>query len=235
MARKPRHPSTLPVILETALARAFQGKTEGEGPSVHERVGYKSPPRSTRFVKGKSGNPAGRPRKQKDNKVPTPQASVLAQLRQEQTRLMTVREGERVRPMPAVVAHYKLMEKGATEGSVLLKKAVFEAALAAERERRAEIEADHAVWHDYIARFRKCQMETKLSDDDWLSRPEDFIFPEDDFVRLHGPQSKEEAKQFDYLRKFHNACIVKSIYDITTFPHFRKKHPIPPWQKFSSF
>jgi hypothetical protein len=38
---------------------------ESEEPSASAGVGYRNPPKSRQFVKGKSGNPAGRPKSAK--------------------------------------------------------------------------------------------------------------------------------------------------------------------------
>jgi hypothetical protein len=41
------------------------GKWRGSSPPTDYKVGYRRPPESTRFQPGRSGNPRGRPRKQK--------------------------------------------------------------------------------------------------------------------------------------------------------------------------
>ncbi len=69
-------------------------------------VGYRKPPRATRFTKGRSGNPAGRPRGRHRE---APYESVLGQM-------VKIREGGTERPVPADVAFLLQLRKRALEG-----------------------------------------------------------------------------------------------------------------------
>jgi len=70
------------------------------------RAGYRSPPSSTRFAKGKSGNPKGRPRGR--HRQP-PYEAVLGQK-------VTVREGGRERRVTAAEAFLLQVTKAGLEG-----------------------------------------------------------------------------------------------------------------------
>jgi hypothetical protein len=61
------------------------------------QVGYGKPPAQTRFQKGRSGNPRGRPRR-------TDPERVKALVIEEAYRLVTVREGDTLTRMPAIQA-----------------------------------------------------------------------------------------------------------------------------------
>ncbi|TQF38730.1 hypothetical protein UNPF46_15360 [Bradyrhizobium sp. UNPF46] len=72
----------------------------------NEHVGYRRPPRSTRFKKGHSGNPAGRPRGRRRQ---APYEAVLGQT-------VTIREGGRERSITAAEAFVLQLAKRGMEG-----------------------------------------------------------------------------------------------------------------------
>ena len=83
--------------------------SDKRGPDGSYEVGYGKPPVHTRFRKGQSGNPTG---KRRDPNVERAKELV----RQEAYRLVTVREGDRLKRMPALQAilrsHLTLAAKG---------------------------------------------------------------------------------------------------------------------------
>src|ERR1700722_16174821 len=78
--------------------------TRKQKPAPYQ-VGYGKPPLHTRFQKGKSGNPSGRPRR-----AATERAKALAL--KEAYRAVTVREGERVAALPAIQAVLRSQRRG---------------------------------------------------------------------------------------------------------------------------
>jgi hypothetical protein len=77
-----------------------------EGPVPAPQVGYGKPPRSTRFQKGRSGNPRGRPRGRKNG---IPYDSVLG-------RMVIVRENGQDRRITAAEAFILQLTKKGLEG-----------------------------------------------------------------------------------------------------------------------
>ena len=69
-------------------------------------VGYGKPPKTTRFVKGRSGNPRGRPRKQARARGNSTGADepTKAMILEEAYRPVAVREGDNVIQLPAIQA-----------------------------------------------------------------------------------------------------------------------------------
>lgn len=82
----------------------------GKPPSDDEVIGYGKPPRRTRFKKGKSGNPNGRPKGISGERM-----KVLAL--KEAYRAVTVKEGDKVKKMPAVQAILRGQMAAAAKGN----------------------------------------------------------------------------------------------------------------------
>jgi len=104
----------------------FRGRSsddaEGDG------VGYRKPPRATRFTKGQSGNPAGRPRGRHRE---APYEAVLGQM-------VTIREGGSKRSVTAAEAFLLQLPKRGLEGD----SAANRASLALIEEARSQHGAD---------------------------------------------------------------------------------------------
>jgi uncharacterized protein DUF5681 len=80
-------------------------------------VGYGKPPVHTRFRKGQSGNPTG---KRKHGEAERAEALI----RQEVYRLLTVREGDAVKKMPALQAVIRSQIAAAAKGNVTAQRAL---------------------------------------------------------------------------------------------------------------
>jgi hypothetical protein len=101
--------------------------------SASYEVGYGRPPSHTRFRKGVSGNPGGRPRG-----LTKARARKLAL--QEAYRLITVREGDEVRTLPAMQAVMRQLVRLALIGKGPALRMLIELVQAIEREAAAQAE-----------------------------------------------------------------------------------------------
>src|SRR5271170_2271625 len=93
----------------SALATGDRRMTSEDGPpddSENGDVGYRKPPRATRFMKGRSGNSAGRPRGRHRE---APYEAVLGQM-------VTIREGGIPRRVTAAEAYLLQLSKRGLEG-----------------------------------------------------------------------------------------------------------------------
>jgi hypothetical protein len=108
----------------------------GKKPRTNEQeVGYGKPPVHTRFRKGQSGNPGGRPRGMTAGK-----ARALAL--KEAYRPVNVREGDKVITLPAIQAVLRSQVALAAKGNGPAQRALIEAIQAIEREIEAHVAAN---------------------------------------------------------------------------------------------
>jgi Family of unknown function (DUF5681) len=90
-------------------------------------VGYGKPPVHTRFRKGQSGNPSGRPKR-----TATERAKDIAL--QEAYRLVPVRDGDKIVKMPAIQAVHRSQIALAAKGNGPAQRAVLRVVQAIEKE-----------------------------------------------------------------------------------------------------
>lgn len=82
-------------------------------------VGYASPPEASRFRKGKSGNPRGRPKGAKNKTPPLNAERMKTILMEEAYREITVRDGDRNVSVPMAQAIVRSMAVNAAKGDHL--------------------------------------------------------------------------------------------------------------------
>jgi hypothetical protein len=107
-------------------------------PANEHKVGYGKPPVHTRFRKGQSGNPGGRPRG-----MTAGRATALAL--KEAYRLVNVREGDNIITLPAIQAILRSQVALAAKGNGPAQRAVIEAVQAIERDIEAQVAANDAA------------------------------------------------------------------------------------------
>ena len=185
---------------------------------VPYEVGYGKPPAQHRFVKGRSGNPRGRPRRRQtaiDDARGVSQADRLILM--EAYRPVTIREGDTVIEMPAMQAAIRALGISAMKGSRLAQRALAELVRDAEAKHRAETEASMEAMIEYKQKWgvelERCRR-LGLPEPKLVPHPEDIMI---DFrsggVKICGPLNQDEKPEWDkWIQRRDDAQVEVSDY-----------------------
>lgn len=117
-------------------------------------VGYRKPPAGSRFKSGRSGNPAGRPKKEKKKSLTADEAfgneMAATLILEEAYRPVLVREGGKTTEMPTIQAVMLSLNRAAIKGDRIAAKTVLKYVKAAEREDAKKIELLNHKAHTYL-------------------------------------------------------------------------------------
>ncbi|MEX2201617.1 MAG: DUF5681 domain-containing protein [Dongiaceae bacterium] len=194
-----------------------QGNAQGNGDQAKPyKVGYGKPPVETRFKKGRSGNPYGRPRKRKSEPVNSSNAAFLELLTQEAHRPIALRENGQPIKLSAMQAAMRALWAEAIKGKRLSQKLAFGIEREAEAERR-QLESSKYEWlWELKARGRRIIAECNRSGQ---PVPELYPHPDDIIVdrltretHVDGPLSREHDDYYRYIAAARDFCLLYSEY-----------------------
>lgn len=181
-----------------------------------QAVGYRNPPERSRFRKGQSGNPKGRPKLDSCSHV-LPLASFGSSALSLARRKMTVRERGKERDIPTVEAVYLAQIKLALEGNAFAQKQhSIEHLNRIEREERWEIAREHEIAEDYIERARAAIAAAKSRGEpepEFYPHPDDIVVEPGRRIRFNGPINAEQAEELKEKLAIREALIWQAGLD----------------------
>lgn len=201
----------------------LQGEPRGEDAGMGSRsrdkdykVGYGKPPKHTRFAKGQSGNPRGRPRKRKAQPMKLSDAPSDGYLAEEAYRLIELLEnGEKIE-LPALQAVVRAMAVSALKGNRLSQKYFLEY-VARQEEQHLQLKVQNYVRLETI----KLAGEKTLADHerrglpppDLVPHPDDIVLdPETSEARINGPKTREEVGLYEHQAQLRDLGLLYSAH-----------------------
>ncbi|MEQ8744948.1 DUF5681 domain-containing protein [Parasphingorhabdus sp.] len=178
---------------------------DGEPPEGE--VGYGKPPMESRFKKGQSGNPAGRPKRKKlkESKPDAYQATKLLSkiIQSEANRTLTIREGEKKEVISVLTAAIRSLGLSAAKGNRFAQREFINLAMLDEKERRKSVEKEISEIVNYRVIFEQQAEDAKrlgLPEPECIPHPDDmFLNPETGEKDVNGPVTPEDKIHWDDL------------------------------------
>lgn len=193
---------------------------DGTGPESRDRdyeVGYRKPPKNTRFAKGKSGNPHGRPRKKKPQPVKLSDAPSDGYVEAEAYRLIELLEnGEKIE-LPAMQAVVRAIIVNALKGNRLSQKYFLEY-VERQEERHLQYKVENYVRLETLKRDGErasADAEKRgLPTPDLLPHPEDITLnPATGEARITGPETVEDLRFYEHMAQERDYLLLRSAHN----------------------
>ena len=195
-------------------------------------VGYAQPPEHSRFRKGTSGNPAGRPR----SVTPSERTGSLSNsganteiFRRVLLEPVKVNKNGKPSLVHKAEAVQRTQQKLALNGQSVLALRDLKSDLRAEDARReVELENERHLWEKYIQcredALSRSEKNGTSSQGFWIA-PEDIVMIPGENVRIRGAAPENEVADFQFLQAVAQALLAKFFYDTIIFPKHHRARP----------
>jgi Family of unknown function (DUF5681) len=200
--------------------------TKGKAFGGDGYIGYRNPPKSGQFAKGRSGNPRGRPRRPK-----TVAATVFGDsqfdtmLLEEMDRLVSVREGETIEKTSLMRAATRAIGLRAAKGDVKAYVALTAKRTAVENRRRAQQEESFKAVTEYKQQAKQELLRRRkegVSGPEIIPHPDDIdVDPRTGAITYNGPLTPDQKMAQDLVVSAWPAM----GRDLRDSPLFRAKDP----------
>jgi Family of unknown function (DUF5681) len=198
--------------------------------AILEGAGFCKPPIHTRFKKGQSGNPLGRPRRQKPIEVPDTLelGSHAAIMRRVLLEPVKMRQGGQVREVSKAEAMQRSLEKQAGEGKLWATLQVQRQLLDDDARVREKIRDDTAFWETHLecyeAAKRAAERDGRPLSEFWIL-PEDIKMVPGRLTRVRGPTCAEEMPFFESLQKLQQALMAHYMFQLSCLGYRQAMDP----------
>ena len=179
-------------------------------------VGYGKPPKHTRFLKGQSGNPRGRPRKPKPRPMQLSDAPLDSFLEMEAYRKIGLRENGQAIELPAIQAVLWSLVTGAIKGKQLSQKYLLEFL-----GRTEDLHFKQKVDRYHRLRAEKRDGERVLAEYQRDSLPSPNLLPHPDDIVLYatsgesyitGPETQEDVRCCEHSMRLRDHYVLRSAH-----------------------
>ncbi len=204
---------------------ATDPKTDEGSQDAEYDVGYRKPPKHTRFVKGQSGNPHGRPRKPKPQPPRLSDALLDGFFEKEAYRSVALRENGQPIKLPAAQAVLRALTTDAIKGKRLSQKFFLEY-LAHMEDLHFRCKVDNYVrlqtakreGEQALAKHKR----NGLPPPDLLPHPEDIVLnAATGEAYVNGPETPEDVCLYEHTVRLRDHLLLHSA----NTPYFHKKTP----------
>jgi hypothetical protein len=206
---RPRPPTPKPRTIQMKAARddriwEIPAMTETDDPATRS---YRNPPVEHRFRKGVSGNPRGRPRKNRalvSTKIGGQpgigfEDRIKSLAIEEAYRLITIREGDRVERIPVIEAILREVAVAAANGDTPAQQNYLNLLIGAEADRRVatmdllKAAVDYKEhWHHVLAERAR----TETTGPEPVPHPDDILIDyEAGNIRIDGPVMEDQRRR----------------------------------------
>lgn len=184
---------------------------------VMSGVGYGRPPEHTRFKKGRSGNPKGRPLSMRNkSNLSFSQQPFLAKVADQGQRKINVREGDIVSEVTIVDALIQSILTKAIKGDPRAQGLAVNLLRDAEQKKAEEVKAQNESWSRYKEKARELIANARHNNQPepkFLPHPDDVVIDAVDGPRFIGPVDEDGEDRMKETLSYCDALLMQDVLD----------------------